>query len=77
MKSKPTPRRNTLFTELEYILKKPFSYRHSAVSAPITSELFLEKKSLIADVINHFARKILTSDIVVLKEMKQEIHNGM
>lgn len=54
-------------------MKNPFSHRHSAEPALITSELFLEKESLIAHVINHFARKILTSDIVVLKEMKQAI----
>lgn len=58
-------------------MKNPFSHRHSAEPALTTSELFLEKESLIADAINHFARKILTSDIVVLKEMKQAIPDGM
>lgn len=56
---------------MEYIGKKDhFSYRHSAVPAIVTSVLLLEKESLIADFFTHFVRKIVTSDIVVLKEMK-------
>lgn len=56
--------------------KTPF-HIETVQSAPITSGLFLEKGGLVADLINHFARKILTSDTVELKEMKQEIPDGI